>query len=210
MDISLIALYALAVIGPIMIFLTRFVLKGRSRDMTRLWFITFFSYVIFYWLAKSYDYFIDSQGVVYVFSLLWPVAAILAFWTSEKLTEKGSLVPFFKWMVYFLIAVLFAIILDGAAGLMHWYTYNSSIPNVELVSIINPISGTPMPALMPFLMGVLMMSVFFLVFNVHKQLRKRRIDETSATLLLGALSVVMGGLLWVASDLILGFIRSML
>jgi preprotein translocase subunit YajC len=67
-----------------------------------------------------------------------------------------------------------------------------------------------MPALMPFLMGVLMMGVFFLVFNVHKQLRKRRIDETSATLLLGALSVVMGGLLWVASDLILGFIRSML
>jgi len=208
MDIDIIILYALAILGPLMIFATRFVVKGRSRDMTRLWFITFFSYVIYYWLAKSYDYFIDPKDVVYVYSLLWPIAAVLSFWIAEKLTEKGSLVPFFKWMVYFLVAVLFAFILDAAAGIMGWYTYTPA--KLDVTPFINPISGTPMPVLMPFLMGVLMMGVFFLVFNVHKRLRNRRIDETSATLLLGALSVVMGGLLWVASDLILGFIRSML
>jgi hypothetical protein len=208
MDIDLIALYALAVIGPVMIFLTHFVVKGRSRDMTRLWFITFFSFMVYYWLAKSYDYFINQRGDVYAFSLLWPIAAILSFWLAEKLTEKGTLVPFFKWMVYFLVAAVFAFILDGVAGIMRLYAYNSA--KLDVTPFINPIGGAPMPALMPFLMGVLMMGVFFLVFNVHKQLRKRRIDETSATLLLGALSVVLGGLLWVASDLILGFVRSML
>jgi hypothetical protein len=208
MDIDIIVLYALAVIGPVMIFATRYVVKGRARDMTRLWFITFFSYMVYYWLAKSYDYYIDSRDVVYAFSLLWPIAAILSFWIAEKLTEKGSLVPFFKWMVYFLTAAVFGFILDGAAGIMSWYTYNPA--KLDAAPFVNPIGGMPVPALMPFLMGVLMMGVFFLVFNVHKQLRKRRIDETSATLLLAALSVAMGGLLWVASDLILGFIRSML
>jgi hypothetical protein len=209
MDIDLIALYAIAVIGPVLIFATRFVVKGRARDMTRLWFITFFSYMVYYWLAKSYDYYVDTRDVVYAFSLLWPIAAILSFWISEKLTEKGSIVPFFKWMIYFLVAALFAFILAGVAGVMGWYSYNPAAWH-DVAPFINPISGTSMPALMPFLMGVLMMGVFFLVFNVHKQLRKRRIDETSATLLLGALSIVMGGLLWVASDLILGFVKNML
>lgn len=210
MDIDIIALYALAVIGPIMIFATRYVVKGRARDMTRLWFITFFSYMVYYWLAKSsgYDYFNDPGGIVFAFSLLWPIAAILSFWLAEKLTEKGTLVPFFKWMVYFLVAAVFAFLLDGAAGIMHWYTYNSA--RLDVTPFINPIGSMPVPALMPFLMGVLMIGVFFLVFNVHKRLRKRRIDETSATLLLAALSVVMGGALWVATDLILSFVRNML
>ncbi len=208
MDLDLIILYALAVAGPLMIFATRFVVKGRSRDMTRLWFIAFFSYMIYYWLAKSYGYYNDPRDVVFAFSLLWPVAAILAFWIEQKLTEKGTIVPFFKWMVYFIVGALFAFLLDAVAGIMRWYAYNPA--KLDATPFINPISGTAMPALMPFLMGVLMMVVFFLVFDVHKQLRKRRIDETSATLLLGALSIVMGGLLWVASDLILGFIRSML
>ena len=209
MDIDIIALYALAVVGPIMVFLTHYVVKGRTRDMTRLWFITFFSYMIYYWLAKSYNFYSDPRDIVYSFALLWPIAAILAFWLAERLTTKGTMVPFFKWMVYFIVAVAFSFILDGAAGIFHWYTYNTE-NFMANSSFVNPIGGLVMPALMPFLMGILMMGVFFLVFTVHKQIRMRRIDETSATLLLAGLSVVMGGALWVAADLILGFIKSMM
>jgi hypothetical protein len=210
MDIDIIFLYALAVIGPIMIFATRYVVKGKSRDMTRLWFITFFTYTIFYWLAKSYNYFIDPNDIVYAYCFLWPIAAILSFWISEKLAEKGPEVRSFKWIVYFIVAVVFAFILDSAAGVMHWYTYNTGNANLNATAFVNPIGGILTPALVPFLMGLLMMGVFFLVFNVHKQLKKRRIGETSATLLLGGLSIIMTGFLWVASDLILGFARGML
>jgi len=208
MDIDILLLYALAVIAPIMIFATRYVVKGRSRDMTRLWFISFFSYTVYYWLAKSYDYYVDPQDVVYAFAFLWPIAAILSFWLAEKLTEKGTPVPSFKWIVYFLVAAAFAFLLEGAAGIMQWYTYNSD--KLDVTPFINPLSGTAMPALMPFLLGLLMIGVFFLVFNVHKLLKKKRIGETSATLLLGALSVVMVGLVWVVSDLLLGYAKGLL
>ncbi len=210
MDIDILLLYALAVLAPIMIFATRYVVKGRSRDMTRLWFITFFSYTVYYWLAKSYNYYVDLQDVVYAFAFLWPIAAILAFWLAERLTEKsGTPVPSFKWIVYFLVAAVFAFLLEGAAGVMQWYTYNPD--KLDATPFINPLSGTAMPALMPFLLGLLMLGVFFLVFNVHKQLRKKKsIGETSATLLLGALSVVMVGLVWVVSDLLLGYAKGLL
>jgi hypothetical protein len=208
MDIDIIALCALAVVGPVMIFLTHYVVRGRARDMTRLWFITFFSYTIYYWLANSYGFFSDPRGIIFSFALLWPIAAILSFWIAERLTQGGTPLPFFKWMVYFLVAAVFAFLLDGAAGILSWYSYNPD--KLDVAPFINPIGGMAMPALMPFLMGVLMMGVFFLVFNVHKVLRKKRIDETSATLLLAGLSVVMGGAIWVASDLILGFVRSMI
>ncbi|WP_174591220.1 hypothetical protein [Methanocella conradii] len=208
MDISIIALYVLAVVGPLMVFLTHYVVRGRSRDMTRLWFITFFSYMIYYWLAKSYGFFNDPEGVVDVFSLLWPIAAISSFWISERLSYKGTGMPFFKWMTYFLVTVVFAFLLDGAGGVMHWYTYSPE--KLGASPFINPIGGMAMPALMPFLLGILMMGVFFLTFSVHKELRKRRIGETSATLLLAALSIAMGGALWVASDLVVGFVKSIL
>jgi hypothetical protein len=206
MDIDIIALYALAVVGPILIFLTHYVVKGRTRDMTRLWFITFFSYTIYYYLAKSNGYFNDQRDVVYCFALLWPIAAILSFWIGELLTKKGTEVPFFKLMVCFLVSVAFAFMLDGVAGLLQWYTYNVG----DKVSFVNPLGGLTIPALMPFLLGVLMIGVFFLVFNVYSVLRKKRIDETSSTLLLAALSVVMGGALWVVTDFVLGIIKSML
>ncbi len=208
MDIAIVVLIALALIGPIMIFATRYVVKGKSRDMTRLWFITFFSYAIYYWLASSYGYIDDPDQISIFVSLLWPIAAILSFWIVEKITAQGSAIALLKWMVYFLVAAVFAFVLDALVGIMHWYSYNPA--RLDVTPFINPLSGTAMPALMPFLMGILMMGVFYLVFNVHKVIRKKRIDETSATLLLAALSIVMGGLLWVVSDLILGFIRSML
>jgi hypothetical protein len=208
MDIDIIALYALAVLGPVLIFLTHYVVKGRTRDMTRLWFITFFSYTIYYYLAKSYNFFNDPRDIVFCFALLWPIAAILAFWCAELLTKSGSGVPFFKWMVYFIVAVIFAFLLDGATGMLQWYTYNPD--KLANVSFVNPIGGLTVPALMPFLLGVLMIGVVFLVFNVYAVLRKKRIDETSSTLLLAALSIVMGGALWVITDLILSVVKSML
>lgn len=208
MDIDVIALYVLAVVGPVMIFLTRYVVKGRTRDMTRLWFITFFSYMVYYWLAKSYNFYDDAEDLVYNFALLWPIAAILSFWIGEKLSEKGTSVPFLRWMTYFLVAVAFAFLLDGGTGIFHWYAYDPD--RLDKTPFINPLGGLAMPALMPFLLGVLMMGVFALVFNVHKELRKKRIDETSATLLLAGLSVVMGGALWVATDLIMGIVHNLI
>ncbi len=207
MDLTIIVLYALALLGPIMVFLTHFVVKGRTRDMTRLWFITFFAYMVFYWLAKSYNYFNDPNDIVYAYALLWPIASILAFWIYEKVTEKGSYIAFLRWMVYFLVAVIFAFILDGAAGMFNLYSYNSAVLG-QKTSMVDPIGGLQIPGLMPFLLGLLMLLVFYLVFHVHKVLRKRRIDETSATLLLAALSIILGGILWVVADLILHYVTS--
>lgn len=208
MDLDIIILFGIAILGPIMIFLTHFVVKGRSKDMTRLWFITFISYMVYYWLARS-NYIVDPRGIVYAFALIWPVAGILAFWISEKLAgSEGSPIPFFKWMVCFLVAVIFAFVLDGAAGLMGLYTYNPAA--LDKTAMTNPISGLPVPAIIPFLMGIVMIGVFFLTFNVHKVLRAKKIDDTSATLLLSALAVVMGGLIWQVTDLILNAIRGMM
>ncbi len=204
MDFDLIVLYALAVIGPVLIYVTRFVVKGKSRDMTRLWFITFFSYTVYYWLVRGSGYYVDLRDgeVVYAFAFLWPIAAIVAFWVAEKLTENGSPMRSFKWIVYFLVAAAFAFILDGAAGIMRWYAYSPD--KIGAIPLILPVSGMSMPALMPFLLSLLMIGVFFLVFNVHQQLKKRRIGETSATLLLGGISVIMSGLMWIVTNLILG------
>lgn len=209
MDLAIIVLYALAVVGPIMVFLTRFVVKGRTRDMTRLWFITFFSYMVYYWLAKSYNYFNDPNDIVLAYALLWPIASILSFWIAEKVTEKGSYIAFLKWMIYFLVAVIFAFLLDGAAGMLQWYSYNPAVLG-KTTSMADPIGGMQIPGLMPFLLGILMVIVFYLVFKVHKILRKRRIDETSATLLLAALSVILGGILWVVADLVLTYVKTMM
>jgi hypothetical protein len=191
-----------------MIFLTHYIVKGRGRDMTRLWFITFFSYMIYYWLAKSNGLYNDPNDIVYGFALLWPIAAILSFWITELLTKKGRFIPFFEMMVAFLVSVVFAFLLDGIAGIIHWYTYNTA--NVDKTWLVNPIGGLQMPSFMPFLLGVLMIIVYFLVFNVHQLLRKKwRIDETSATLLLAFLSVFLGGALWVVTDLLLKFVASL-
>jgi len=208
MDLDIIALYALAVIGPILIFLTHYIVKGRGKDMTRLWFITFFSYMVYYWLAKSNNIYNDPRDMVYGFALLWPIAAILAFWIAELLTKKGRFVPFFEMMVAFVVGVIFSFLLDGLAGFWKWYTYvqPSNPAIVQKTWFTNPIGGLQMPAIMPFLLGILMIVVFFLVFNVYKELRKRHIDDTSATLLLAFLSVLMGGVLWVVSSAVMGFV----
>jgi len=108
MDLSVILLYALAVIGPIMIFLTQYIVKGKGRDMTRLWFITFFSYMIYYWLAKTNGFYNDPNDIVYGFAMLWPIAAILSYWLTDLLTKQGRFVPFFEMMIAFLVSVVFA------------------------------------------------------------------------------------------------------
>jgi hypothetical protein len=206
MDLDIIVLFAMAILGPVLIFLTHYVVKGRSKDMTRLWFITFIAYIVYYWLAEG-NYLLDPRGIVYGYALLWPIAAILAFWAVDKLMSKeGSPIPFFKWMVIFLVAVVFAFVLDGIGGLMNWYTYNPAV--LDKTAMVNPISGLQIPALLPFLMGIVMVGVFLLAFNVHKILRDRRIDETSGTLLLSGLAVVMSGFIWGVTDLVLSLVRS--
>lgn len=208
MELDIIILYVLAILGPVMIFLTHYVVKGRSRDMTRLWFITFIAYIVYYWLAES-NYLVDPRGIVYGYAMLWPIAAILAFWVVDKLMSKeGSPIPFFKWMVIFLVAVVFAFVLDGLGGLMNWYTYNPAV--LDKTAMVNPISGLQIPALLPFLMGIVMVGVFMLAFNLHKMLRDRRIDETSATLLLSGLAVVLSGFVWGVTELIIGLIRGLM
>ncbi len=208
MELDVIILLAMAIIGPIMIFLTHYIVKGRSRDMTRLWFITFISFIVYYMLVKS-SYIEDTLGIVYGFALLWPIAAILAFWIVEKLTAKeASPIPFFRYMVYFLVAVVFAFVLDGVGGLMKWYTYNPSV--LDKTAMVNPISGLQVPAVIPFLMGIIMIGVFLLTFNVHTIIRSKRIDETSATLLLSALAVVMSGFVWELTDIIVNVVRGLM
>lgn len=109
-------------------------------------------------------------------------------------------------MVYFLVAIVFAFVLDGFGGLMNWYTYNPAV--LDKTAMINPISGLQIPAIIPFLMGIVMIGVFLLTFSVHRLLRDRRIDETSATLLLSALAVVMSGFVWGITELIISIVRS--
>jgi hypothetical protein len=209
MVVNVITLYAVAIIGPIMIFLTQFVTKGHTRDMTRLWFISFFSYLVFYWLAETYGYFNDPNGYLYIFALWWPIGAILAFWIADILTRRGTAVPFFRWIVYFLVAAGFSLILDGVAGLLQMYSYSADKIAKVSTTITNPLGGLTIPALMPLLVGVLMIVVFYLVFNVYFVLRKRRIDDTSATLLLAALSIVIGGFIWVVANAVLTFVNTL-
>lgn len=208
MDLDIIALYALAVIGPIMIFLTHFIVKGRGKDMTRLWFITFFAYMIYYILAESGGMYSDPREMIYSYALLWPIAAILAFWIAQILTKNGRFVPFFEMMIAFVVGVFFTFLLDGLGGIFHWYTYvqPASATVVQKTWFANPIGGLLMPSIVPFLMGILMIFVFFAVFNLYKELRKRHIDDTSATLLLAFLSVFVGGALWVITGAVQSFV----
>lgn len=209
MLVSVIILYAVAILGPVMIFLTHFVSKGHTRDMMRLWFISFFSYLVFYWIAETYSFFNDPNGYAIVFALWWPISAILAFWIADLLTRQGTLVPFFRWIVYFLVAAAFSFVLDGVAGAVQMYTYSADKIARASTTITNPLGGLTIPAVIPLLMGVLMVIVFYLVFNVYRVLRKRRIDDTSATLLLAALSIVAGGFIWVVANAILSYMNTL-
>ena len=209
MVVNVIVLYAVAILGPLMVFLTHFVSKGHTRDMTRLWFIAFFSYLVFYWLAKTYGYFNDPNDYLYVFALWWPIGGILAFWIADLLTRQGTVVPFFKWIIAFLVGAGFSLVLDGVAGMVQAYSYSADKIAKAATTITNPIGGLTIPALMPLLMGILMIVVFYLVFNVYVVLRKRRIDDTSATLLLAALSIVAGGFIWVVANAILSYVNTL-
>lgn len=202
MDIGMetLLLYGIAFLGPILIFLTKNVVRGRTRDMTRLWFITFFAYVVFYWLAAN-EYMINETGSIFGYALLWPIPAILAFWVSEKLTEKETYLPLIKWSVFFFIAILFAVLLDAAAGQIGWYSYSPAVTATS--SFVNPLGGITVPAVIPFMLGVLMVVVFFLTMTVHAILRMKKISESNATLLLSGLAVISGGLIWVITGVLL-------
>lgn len=207
MQLELLLLYAMGFLGPVLVYLTKYVVRGRSKDMTTLWFVTFFAYIVYYSLASG-KYIVNNTGTNFGYALLWPIVAILSFWAVEKVTEKeGTRVPFFRWMVYFLIAVIFAFLIDGAAGLLGWYSYNPASIEAK-TSMINPISGIQVPSLVPFMLGILMMGVFFLFTNVQDML-KAKVKGASIALLLSGIAIIMGGFLWIATDFILGIIRSM-
>ncbi|MCD1295138.1 hypothetical protein CUJ83_09020 [Methanocella sp. CWC-04] len=202
MEYNVLLLYLLGFLGPLLIYLTRYVARGRTKDMTRLWFVTFFAFIIFYWLAGN-DYIISNVEPI-GYALLWPVVAILSFWAVFKLTEKEpSPIPFFDWMVSFLIAALFAFLLDGIAGAMGWYTYNPAM--IDATAIMNPISGTKTPAVIPLMLGILLMGVHFLAMKFHTILKeKMKVSESSTTLLLSGLAVILGGLLWIVTEFVMG------
>ena len=207
MELDIIILYAMAILGPVMIFLTHYVAKGRSRDMTRLWFITFIAFIVYYWLADS-NYVVDpvasSMDMRSVADRRHP--RIL---DRGKAHGKGSLAHTL-FQVHGLLprGSHLDFVLDGIGGLMKWYTYNPAV--LDKSAMINPISGLQVPAVIPFLMGIVMIGVFLLNFNLHKILRDRRIDETSATLLLSALAVVMSGFVWGATEVIISVVRSLM
>jgi hypothetical protein len=200
MPTSSFILYLIGFIGPILIFLTKYVVKGRTRDMTRLWFLTLFAFIIFYWLAMR-DFLISSVDALGL-ALLWPILAILSFWAIMKLTGKEpSVIPFFNWLAVFLLAVVFSYLLDGIAGYLGWYTYNPAVID-DTTSIMNFISATMTPAIITFMQGILFIGVFFLNFFVYDRI-KTRYGQSSTTMLLAGLAIIFGGLLWVITELLM-------
>ena len=198
-DYGLIGIIAVAFLGPVLVYLTRYVLKGKTAVASRIWFVSFCTYVVYYYLAKGY--YIDTVIPTFYFALLWPIAAILTYWFSERIAARDSPIPFFRWMVYLLAGILFAMVLDIIGGLAGWYSYGSF---TETISV--PFSGLQVPAIVPLMLGVLLMGVFFLIDNAYEILKKRIGTATTTYVLIG-LSFVLGGLVWVVGDFLLGMVK---
>ena len=120
MDNGVIGMIIIAFLGPILVYLTRYVLKGRAAVASRLWFVSFCSYVVFYFLAR--DNYISTPIESFYFALLWPIPAILAFWLTERIGGKQSPIPYFRWTVYFLAGLVFALVLDTAGTAAGWFS----------------------------------------------------------------------------------------
>lgn len=198
MDLEVLGIIIIAFLGPLLIYLTRYVLKGKTVVASRIWFVSFCTFVIYYWLAKGY--FISTTIEPFYFALLWPIAAILTYWFSEKAGGRDSPIPYFRWMIYFIAGILFAFVLDTIASYAGWYTYNASI--IASTAISNPVSGTQTPAIVLLMLGVLMLGVFFLIDNAYEFL-KAKVGGVTTTYLLIALSFIVGGLVWVISDFLM-------
>lgn len=202
MDISVIAIIIIAAIGPLLVYLTRYVDKGRTAAASRLWFVSVCAYVVYYLLASG-DV-LDARIEPYYFALLWPIPAILALWLVDRIAAAESPVPYFKWIIYFMIGVIFAFLVDLASGATGWYAYNTTIN--ATASITSPVNGMQIPAMALLMLGVLMVGVFFLSDPVFKRLKKK-VSPSSATFALIGLAFILGGIVWVVTELVMGLFK---
>lgn len=199
MEIGVIVIILIGLLGPLLIYLTRKVVKGRTSTAMRLWFVSIGTYLIYYLLANGVV--LDAKIAPYYFTLLWPIPAILTFWFLEKTAAsvQQSPIHFFKWIAYFLVGVVYSFVLDVAADAAGWYSYDTAAITGSLIT--NPLTGAQVPAAILLMMGVMMMGVFFLCDNVFRQLRQKIASPSSVTYLLIGLSFVLGGFIWVLGDL---------
>jgi hypothetical protein len=201
-DTSVIVIIILACLGPLLVYLTRYVVKGRTAAASRLWFVSVCAYVVYYLLANGNI--LEAKIEPYYFALLWPIPAILTLWLVDKIAAAESPVPYFKYIIYFMAGTLFAFIVDMVSSVTGWYAYNATITNVS--SITSPINGMQMPAMALFMLGILMVGVFFLSDFVFKRL-KQKTSASSATFILIGLAFILGGLVWTVSDLLIGLFK---
>ncbi|MGA9140265.1 MAG: hypothetical protein WBZ29_08575 [Methanocella sp.] len=199
MDTSVIAIIIIAFIGPLLVYLTRYADKGRTAAASRLWFVSVCAYVVYYLLASGNI--LEAKIEPYYFALLWPIPAILTLWLVDKIVAAESPIPYYKWLIYFMVGVVFAFVIDMASSVTGWYAYNSTITSTA--SITNPINGMQVPAMALLMLGVLMVGVFFISDPLFKVLKKK-INPSSATFLLVGLAFILGGVVWVVTELIMG------
>ncbi len=203
MDTSVIAIIILAFLGPLLVYLTRYVIKGRTAAASRLWFVSVCAYVVYYLLASGNI--LDAKIEPYYFALLWPIPAILTLWLVDKIAAAESPVPYFKWLIYFMAGIVFAFLVDITSSVTGWYAYNATVANVS--SITSPVNGMQIPAMALFMLGVLMVGVFFLSDFVFKRLKQKVSSPSSATFILIGLAFVLGGVVWVVTDLVISLFK---
>jgi hypothetical protein len=198
MDFGVIAIIVIAFLGPLLVYLTRYVVKGRTPTAMRLWFVTVATYAVYYLLANGNI--LNAKIEPFYFALLWPIPAILIFWLIEKTAlAKNSPILLFKPLLYFLASVVFAFILDIVANSAGWYSYNITAASANLLT--NPVTGTQVPAIVLMMIGVMMVGVFFLCDNVFRVLRQKVRSPSSVTYLLIGLGFILGGIVWTIGDL---------
>jgi len=199
MDLGVIGIIVIAILGPVLVYLTRFVVRGRTPTAMRLWFVSVAAYLVYYLLANGNI--INASIEPYYFALLWPIPAILTFWLVEKTAAaKNSPILLFKWIIYFLAGLIFAFLVDTAAE-SGWYTYNTAAISSNLLT--NPITGTAVPAVVLLMLSVMMMGVFFICDNLFRLLRQKIRSPASVTYLLIGIGFIWGGIVWTIGDLIL-------
>lgn len=198
MDFGIIAIIIIAFLGPLLVYLTRYVVKGRTPTAMRLWFVTVATFAVYYLLANGNI--LDAKIEPFYFALLWPIPAILTFWFVEKTAlTKNSPILLFKWLLYFLASVVFAFVLDIVANAAGWYSYNITSGSANLLT--NPVTGTDVPSIVLLMLGVMMVGVFFLCDNVFRVLRQKVRSPSSVTYLLIGLGFILGGIVWTIGDL---------
>ena len=195
MELEFIEVVLIGFVGVLMIYLTKYVIKGKTSTALRLWLVSFCVYVVYYWLAGGV--YLNSKVEPFFYALLWAIPAILSYWLVNKLSDREGELPYYQWMTPFIVAVLFAVVVDGIAGLGGWYTYNLS--SIGTGTFSNPISGITTSALLILMLGIMMLGVIFLSEVVFFMLKKK-IGGTSATYIIIGLSFFAGGMIWILTQ----------